>query len=92
MSEHGHCPKCGVDLDGGSIWGTFYQQALDGKHYRQEGSASPEEAERLADESAILYGASRARGQWGRAIGISCMQQDRIVKWECPDCAHEWTR
>lgn len=25
-----------------------------------------------------------------RKIGISDIEKDRIVKWECPDCEGEW--
>lgn len=94
MSEHGHCPHCNADLNGGSIWQTFYDQAVAGKHYRQKDGAfsTPDDAERLADESASHYGATRDSGQWGRQIGVSCMTRDRIVEWQCPDCKRTWDR
>lgn len=92
-NEHGYCPKCNADLDGGSIWQTFYDQAIEGKHYKHEGTpASEDEAKRLADASAKLYGASRTKGKWGRVIGMTDMIKDRIVSWVCPDCKHEWPR
>lgn len=28
--------------------------------------------------------------RWSRAIGIS--DGDRIIRWMCPDCMHEWSR
>ena len=54
MSEHGHCPNCGVDLDGGSIYEHFL------KEYGDEAKAL---------ETAKMYGADKEHGQWGRAIG-----------------------
>lgn len=95
MSEHGHCPKCSADLNGGSIWQTFYDQAIAGQHYRQKNgafSSSVGDAEKLADESAAMYGATRDKGQWGRAVGIYDLESDRTVRFKCPDCKHEWPR
>lgn len=83
--EHGRCPKCDADLNGGSIWETGYQMAL-------ADSQDAERAERRADEYAAAYGATRTKGRWGRAIGLSSMTQDRIVSWKCPDCNHVWPR
>ena len=77
MSEHGHCPNCDIDLDGGSIWQHFFAQ-----------EGSEEEADRIAE----MYGATRAKGQWGREIGIYDTERDRTVSWQCPDCGHEWSR
>ena len=34
------------------------------------------------------YGATH----FTRKIGIMCMESDRIVKWQCPDCKKEWDR
>ena len=56
MSEHGHCPNCKVDLDGGSIWQYFLKET--GR-------------EKEADRIAAQYGATRTKGQWGREIGLS---------------------
>lgn len=77
MNEHGHCPNCGVSLDGGSIW----------QHFRDK-EGSDEEADRIAS----MYGATREKGNWGRAIGIYDIFKDRTVRWKCPDCDHEWNR
>ncbi len=77
MSEHGHCPNCKVDLDGGSIWEHFFKE-----------KGSEEEATRIA----AMYGATKEKGQWGREIGIYSMETDRTVAWKCPDCGHEWER
>jgi rubrerythrin len=27
-----------------------------------------------------------------RQIGIVDRDKDRVVKWKCPDCGHEWER
>ena len=77
LNEHGYCPNCNADLDGGSIWQYFFEKT---------GS----EAE--ADKSAEAYGANRTQGQWGRTIGIYDMELDRTVAWKCPDCNHQWGR
>lgn len=91
--EHGNCPSCGTDFNGGSIWLTGYEKALNGEHYGQEGTrASKEEAETLADRYAKAYGATRTTGQWGRQIGIYSIEKDRTVAWRCPECGHEWVR
>lgn len=77
MNEHGYCPNCNADLDGGSIWEHFYKE-----------SGSEDEATRIA----AMYGATRERGQWGRATAIYDMEKDRTVQWECPECKHRWDR
>ena len=77
MNEHGYCPACGADLDGGLVWEYFYAQ-----------TGSKEEA----DVSASFYGATRTEGKWGRALGIYDRDLDRTVSWECPDCTHRWGR
>ena len=76
-NEHGYCPSCGTDLDGGSIWEYFFHET---------GS------EIKADEYASQYGATRDKGQWGREIGIYDLDTDRVKKWKCPECAYEWNR
>lgn len=93
-NEHGYCPSCNADLDGGSIWKTGYDFAVLGKHYEQKGipARSEDEAEELADNYAEAYGATRTKGQWGRQIGIYNLELDRTVMWKCPDCGHEWER
>ena len=92
-NEHGRCPSCNADLDGGSIWQTGYDLARDGKHFYQAGmDAGHEEAEKLADAYAAAYGATREKGRWGRQIGICSLEHDRTVAWRCPDCNHEWGR
>jgi hypothetical protein len=55
QSEHGNCPSCKVNLDGGSIWQHFMDK-----------TNSEEEADRIA----AMYGATRTKGQWGREIGM----------------------
>ena len=77
MNEHGHCPKCNADLDGGSIWEHFFRSFKD---------------EKKADEIAEMYGATREKGRWGRAIALYSRDEDRTVAYKCPDCKHEWSR
>ena len=72
-----NCPNCNVSLKGGLIWDTFF------KRYEDEA-----EADRIAE----MYGATRTTGHWGRKIGIYCMDRDRTVAWQCPDCKLEWGR
>ena len=77
INDHGKCPYCGADLNGGSIWDYFFKQ-----------TGSEEEADRISEG----YGASKGNGQWGRQIGIYDMDKDRTVRWQCPDCKGEWPR
>ena len=77
LNEHGYCPNCNADLDGGSIWNHFFE-------------TTGSEAE--ADKISKSYGADRTQGQWGRTIGIYDMELDRTVAWKCPDCNHQWGR
>ncbi|MFS0824350.1 hypothetical protein [Bacillus sp. 1P02SD] len=35
------------------------------------------------------YGSST---HFSRKIGISSMERDRVIKWECPDCQQQWDR
>ena len=94
-ADHGKCPHCSADLNGGSIWETGLKFAWDGKDGAglKDGPAkTQEEAERRADAYAKCYGATRTSGQWGRQIGIYDMERDRTAKWQCPDCKGEWPR
>ncbi len=77
MNEHGYCPHCNADLDGGSIWQEFFEKFND---------------EAKADEAAAMYGATRDKGQRGRAIGIYDFVKDRTMVYRCPDCGKEWGR
>lgn len=94
MSDHGRCPKCSVDLNGGSIWQTGYDFAMTtgGDTYPSVPAKSVEEAEERADRYAEKYGATRTTGRWGRQIGIYDQIKDRTAGWECPDCGHKWPR
>lgn len=90
--DHGHCPHCNADLNGASIWKTGYQFALTngGDTWPSVPAKSVEEAEARADKYASLYGATRTKGRWGRAIGMS--DGDSIYEWQCPDCQQRWPR
>ena len=76
-NEHGYCPNCNADLDGDSIWETFFQL-----------TGNEEEADRKAE----MYGANREKGRWGRTIALYDRDKDRTVGWKCPDCEHVWER
>jgi len=77
MSENGHCPNCGTNLDGGSIYEHFLKEYGD---------------EKKALETAAMYGADKEKGQWGRQLAIYDRDLDRTVAYRCPDCKHEWKR
>lgn len=76
-NQHGYCPKCNLNLDGERIWDYFYNQ---------KGS------EQEADRNAEMFGATRERGCFGKAIGIYSIDRDMTVAWRCPECNHEWER
>jgi hypothetical protein len=75
MNEHGYCPSCGLNLDGGLIWDHFLKTF---------GTVA------LADKYAEMYGATRTTGHWGLATGMYDSQKDRTVGWTCPECNHYW--
>lgn len=75
--HHGNCPTCGVSLDGGGIWQTFYDK-----------TGSEAEADKIAE----MYGASRTSGRWGRAIALYSMERDQTYAYRCPDCGDKWPR
>lgn len=75
--EHGYCPLCKANLDGGSI----YQHFINNGYTHEK-----------ALEIAGNYGATETKGQWGREIGIYDMDLDRTVAYRCPDCGGEWAR
>jgi len=76
-NEHGYCPNCGMDFDGGLIWETGMEMHGD---------------EERADEYAKAYGATRTTGKWGKRIAIYDMEKDMTTHWKCPECGHEWDR
>lgn len=90
--DHGSCPHCGADLNGGFIWVHFYKELQRTGYYHGASPLSAEEAAIKADEIAANYGATRTEGKWGREIGIYDTERDRTVSWECPDCNGEWSR
>ena len=85
IEDRGRCPHCNVDLNGGLIWTTFYDKAV-------EDGCTMAEAVDIANETAAMYGASQDKGMWGRQIGIYDLERDRTVRWKCPDCDGEWDR
>lgn len=96
--EHGNCPHCNANLDGGGIWNHFYQEFQktgywmdeNGKYTTIRRILSPEEAAVAADEVAARYGATREEGRWGQKIGES--NWDRVIRWHCPHCKGSWDR
>jgi len=76
-NEHGYCPNCNMDFDGGLIWNTGLEMYG---------------TEERADDYAEAYGATRTTGKWGKRIGIYDMERDMTTHWRCPECKHEWKR
>ena len=76
-NEHGYCPNCGINFDGGLIWDTGMEM------YGNE---------EKADEYAKAYGATRTTGRWGKNIGIYSMDEDRTIGFKCPECKHKYNR
>lgn len=74
-NEHGYCPHCGADMDGGSIWETGLTMLGN---------------EKAADDYAAGHGATRTSGNWSRRRGIYDVHLDKTVRWACPDCNGEW--
>lgn len=48
-NDHGCCPHCGVELNGGSIWQHFYDRAINEK------ALTETQAEQEADVVAAMY-------------------------------------
>ena len=69
------CPKCKTDLSGGLIYETFLKKYED---------------EQKALKTAAMYGATKTTGRWGREIGVYDVERDRVARWRCPDCGHEF--
>ncbi|TRM10703.1 hypothetical protein FH966_02660 [Lentibacillus cibarius] len=46
------------------------------------------QGDQIPEEKQYHYGATH----FTRKIGISSIEEDRIVKWQCPDCGREWER
>ena len=76
-NQHGYCPKCKCDLDGGDIVETFIAKGN-----------TPERAMEIAENYAYRPGHT----QWGRQIGLYDSYADRTTHWQCPDCGHVWDR
>lgn len=81
LNPHGCCPECGSDWDAGSIFATLRKQAWCEK-------LSDAELQKEIDVSYGKHGPQR----FSRLVGISSMELDRVVAWQCPDCKHEWSR
>lgn len=73
MSEHGHCPHCGLNFDGGNIIDTFIKMGR-----------TKEEAEEVASH----YGYGPGRTQWDKRLNVILYdeQYNKTKYWECPEC------
>jgi len=79
MNDHGRCPHCDSDLNGEWI----YQYFLG--HF--EGN------EEKALDTALMYGATKDSGRFGRQIYVKEYTDDYKHKhnyWKCPDCGGAW--
>lgn len=81
LNAHGTCPACGADWDAGAIFDTLRPQDWC-KHLSDE---------QLQQEIDLSYG-KHGPQRFSRLVGISSMEEDRVVAWECPDCKHRWPR
>lgn len=96
--DHGRCPSCDMDFNGGLIWEHFYNEFITKGYWRDENGnytidrriLTHEEAELTADTVSEGYGANRTQGRWGLQIGIS--DWDSVYAWTCPGCKHSWDR
>jgi hypothetical protein len=70
-----NCPKCKTNLDGELIYKSFRDLGYNVS---------------TAKERAEMYGATKTKGRWNRAIGIYDRAQDRTCAYECPECQHRW--
>lgn len=70
-NEHGYCPNCGLNFDGGDIKQEFMSQG---------------KTEKEAHRIAVNYGYEIGRTQWDRRIGHYCRDKDRHTYYTCPNC------
>lgn len=71
------CPHCKANLDGDDIFECFLQLG----HSRE-----------IAAEKASFYGWTPENKQkYGREISIYDRDEDRTVRYMCPDCTKEWS-
>nr|WP_251025717.1 hypothetical protein [Bacillus sp. ISL-47] len=47
------------------------------------------QGEPIPEENQPHYGGAT---HFDRKIGISSMEMDRVIKWQCPDCKGKWER
>lgn len=77
VDDHGSCINCGVDLNGGYIYDTFYEKY--GNHEDALASAS-------------MYGAKKGYGKWGRQIYMKNYDKNynKLPSYYiCPDCGEK---
>lgn len=87
------CPKCGSNLDGGSIVETFIAQRNDAStedNYIWKGMSDEQIEECVKECYSEPY-------RWGREIGIELPYDhpnhyDGVSYWQCPDCGATFNR
>lgn len=78
-----NCPSCNANWDGGSILDTFIQQREEGVKCWQ-GKSNEQIEKEMKENYSPPY-------RWSNVIGIE-EDEDRISKWQCPECKTEWKR
>lgn len=79
LDPHGRCPECNSDWDAGAIF-----DALRGQDWCRHLSN-----EALQQEIDVSYGTCGPQ-RFSRLVGLSSLELDRVVAWQCPDCKHQW--
>lgn len=79
-SQHGYCPNCKANLDGGYVveypvsqgypWDKVIEYCSHYSGWTEHG----------------------LNNRWGRSIGLYSWEEDRTTGYQCPDCKHTWGR
>lgn len=81
MNIHGYCPHCNANLDGELV--TVSLEKMLGY--------SPEKALEQA-KGFEGWEEHKENNRWGRQIGLSSIESDRVTEFRCPDCEQTWSR
>lgn len=81
ISQLTRCPECKSNWDAGTIFDALRPQAWCA-------DKSDDELQKYID---LAYGTDKPQC-FSRLIGVSSLELDRVVAWECPDCKHRWPR
>lgn len=85
LDQHGHCPVCDYDWDGGSILESWKEKREAGQDYYVGRSDTDLEAEMHEFYSPPF--------RWSRLIGVEIQgKYDGVSEWMCPRCNSRWDR